>query len=263
LSISADAVTGRLPVFRTIVDGVVVLYPARRPIVWQILAIAVLTAATDLFDLLTGSRVSASPFYYASLAGSLILLIAYVNLTLGISRLVLFKEAPAVTDLFRWGHRQWRFLGNMLLIALGAVVPVGVGALFKASFGSFFASPMAVTAVLLLYAACWLWAGSWLGLMIPIIASDGRESAIDGAWRVSAGNRTPLLGLALCGMGASFIVHGAQLLLETKNDPQSAPLVMMTANLIITFFSMALASVFAAVSAIAYQRLTGTMQESA
>lgn len=251
----------KLPVFLTIADSFAVLIPARRPIVLQLAAIAVLSTATDLLPDLAPQTPGNSTAYgtfleFVSAVGSLILLMMFTNLVLGVARLVLFKEIPAVTDLFRWGRRQWRLLGNILLIGLVMVMPAGVGALFSASLGSFLASPLAVAAFLLLYAACWLWAGAWLGLLAPIVASDERGNAIDRAWRVSAGNRTPLVLLGLCGLGAYLIIHGTGMLLATFINTEMAPL-RIVGSLLTAFFSTALSAVSTATAAIVYRKLTG------
>lgn len=260
---SAEAVRSsgaKLPVFITIAESIAVMKPAWRPIVLQLAVIAVLSTVTDLLDLMAespgNSAAYSSSLQFASGVGSLLLLMMFTNLVLGISRLALFKEIAAVTDLFRWGRRQWRLLSNILLIGLIMVMPAGVGALFSASLGSFLASPVAVAAFLLLYAACWLWAGAWLGLLAPIIASDERKNAIDCAWRISAGNRMPLVLLGLCGLGAYLVIHGTGMLLATFINTEMAPL-RITGSFLTAFFSTALSAVSVAIAAIAYKRLTG------
>ena len=267
---SAEAVEpsrAKLPVFITITESFAVLNPAWQPIVLQLTVIAVLATVTDLLSALApespgNSTAYGSSLEFVSAVGSLVLLMMFTNLVLGLARLVLFKEIPAVTDLFRWGRRQWRFLGNILLIGLIMVMPAGVGALFSASLGSFLASPAAVAAFLLLYAACWLWAGAWLGLLAPIIASDEKGNAIDRAWRVSAGNRMPLVLLGLCGLGAYLIIHGTGMLLATFINTEMAPL-RIAGSLLTAFFSTALSAVSTATAAIAYRRLTGKEAQQA
>lgn len=267
---ATSAPASKLPVLRTIEEGLAALRPNWRRIARQLLlfvlieiaagTLAVVISGNAEHFLLGRDRSESSSLTYALIliAYGLIALVIYINLSLGTTRLVLFEEPPTLAGLFRWDRRQWRLLGNLLLVALAAAVPAVVGAFMTPSLGPLLATPMAVLAVQAIYGLCWLWAAGWLQLLPSIVASDGKGSALDLAWKVSAGNRLRLMGLAICGFAAHLLLAGTGMLASSVLAVDLLP-IRIAGHLLGTLASGAIYVIFAASAAVAYRRLTGAV----
>jgi hypothetical protein len=194
-------------------------------------------------------------------ANALVAIVIYTNLSIGTTRWVLFEEPPTIAGLFRWGHRQWRLLGNLVLLILVAAVPVVVGAVMTPFLGPLLASPLAVFGLQVIYGLCWLWAAGWLLTLPAIVASDRKGSAIDVAWKISAGNRLRLMGLVLCGIGANLLVTGSGMLAANFLNVELLP-IRIGGYLLGMLATNAIYVVFAASAAVAYRRLTAQQAEN-
>jgi hypothetical protein len=262
------APTAKLPVIRTIVEGLAALRPAWRRVLVLLLVILILEIALDLLyalvfgvpSQLQNDRAAMVPQgpgdILLRILRALVEILVYTNLLLAIARLVLFAETPPVVGLFRWGRRQWRLLGNTVMIGLAAAMPAVVGGFLTPHLGPFLASPTAITAFLLIYALCWLWAAGWLSSVIPIIASDDPGSALDKAWRVAAGNKFRLMGIPACILGGILIAIGSRLIFEAffTVDPLQLGI---PGYALLTLLIEAIYVAYAAIGAAAYRRLTG------
>jgi hypothetical protein len=251
----------KLPVIRTVVEGLASLRPAWLKIALLLLVILFVELAFDLFSAHAHGLIGRLWSNHAAdilllILGALLRTLLYVNLLLAIARLVLFAEPPSVTGLFRWGRRQWRIFWNYFVIGLAAAVPIVVGAVFTPRLGSFLSVPEAILALQAIYALCWLWAASWLSLLIPIIASDDPAPAIDKAWRVAAGNRFRLLGILACILGGMLIVIGSAQIFDSF-VPLELLRVEMPGDTPTTLFLEAVFVAYAATAAAAYRRLIG------
>jgi hypothetical protein len=251
----------KLPVLRTIEEGLAALRPIWRRVLALLLVILAIEIALDyllpfIADLLGGLLSAQGAHTVTLILGALVRILLYTNLLLAIARLVLFAESPAVTILFRWGSRQWRFFWTSFVISLVAVVPIIAGAILTPRLGSLLALPEAVLAVQAIYGLCWLWAASWLLLVIPVIAGDDPDPSIDKAWRIAAGNRIRLMGIPACILGGVLIAIGCRLIFEAffTVDPLQIGL-LGDALLILLFEAVYVAS--AASGAAAYRRLVG------
>ncbi len=89
-----------------------------------------------------------------------------------------------------------------------------------------------------------------------IVASDGKGSALDLAWKVSAGNRLRLMGLAICGFAAHLLLAGTGMLASNVLAVDLLP-IRIAGHLLGTLAGGAIYVVFAASAAIAYRRLSG------
>lgn len=273
LSGETEAVAARrLPIIRTAVEGFAGLRPAWIRVLGLVLLILIIEIGLELLAALALGSPSQSPAGETQMtaqgAGAILIrilraligLLLYVNLLLVIARLVLFGEPPAITSLFRWGRRQWRLLGIIIIVGLVAAVPNIIGALFAPLLGPFLASPGAVVAFLALYALCWLWAAGWVSLVIPIVASDSPAGVLDKAWRIAAGNRFRLMGLAACILGGILIAIGSAQIFEayfTVNPLQAGIFGYALAMLLVEIVYIA----YAAIGTAAYRRLTGQVTD--
>jgi hypothetical protein len=258
----------KLPVIRTIEEGLAALRPLWRRIALQLLLLLLIQIGFGLvavamsgdsehFLLGRGSPNSKHVSYGLMLfANGLIVLVIYINLSLGTTKLVLFNEPPTLGGLFRWDRRQWRLLGNLLLVGLVAAVPVVVGAFMTPSLGPLLATPLAVLALQAIYGLCWLWAVGWLQLLPSVVASDRAGSALDLAWQASAGNRLRLMGLALCGVVANLLVIGSGMLASNFLAVDLLS-IRIIGHLLRALAGGAIYVVFAASAAVAYRWLTG------
>jgi hypothetical protein len=251
----------KLPVVRTLAEGLASLRPAWPKVALLLLVILFLELA---FDLLSAHAYGLIGRLWSDHAADILLLILgallrtllYVNLLLAIARLVLFAEPPSVIGLFRWGRRQWRIFWSYFVIGLAAAVPIVVGAVLTPRLGSFLSVPEAILALQAVYALCWLWAASWLSLLIPIIASDDPAAAIDKAWRLASGNRFRLLGILACILGGMLIVIGSAQIFDTFIPLELFQFEMPGYALTTLFLEMVYVA-YAAAGAAAYRRLTG------
>jgi hypothetical protein len=261
-----------LPIFRTAAEGIAALRPAWTRLLGLVLLILVVEVGLELLsalipglprEALDDPTSAAAPGAGAILMRLLrvaIGVVLYINLLLVVARLVLFAEPPAMSSLFRWGRRQWRLLGVFVVTALVAAVPSIIGALFAPLLGSFLASPGAITAFLALYMLCWLWAGGWLSLVIPVIAGDDPAGAFDKAWHVADGNRLRLMGLVACIVVVILVAIGSAQIFEayfTVNPLQAGIVGYALAILLIEIVYIA----YAAVGTAAYRRLTGRIAD--
>jgi len=262
------APAARLPVFRTIAEGIAALRPAWPRVVILLLVILILEIALDLLPALAFGVPSQFLHGRAAMAvqgpGDLLLrilramieILLIINLLLAIARLVLFGEMPIVGGLFRWGHRQWRLLGNGLLVGLAAAMPAILGGFLTPRLGPFLASPVAIIAFLTIYALCWLWASGWLASVIAIVASDEPAGALDKAWRIAAGNRFRLMGIPACILGGCLIAVGSAQIFVTFVNLDLLPF-EIPAYALTTLLVEAVYVAYAATGAAAYRRLTG------
>jgi hypothetical protein len=193
--------------------------------------------------------------------GALLRTLLYINLLLAIARLVLFAEPPSAAGLFRWGRRQWRIFWSYFVIGLVAAVPIVAGALLTPHLGPFLSVPEAILALQAIYALCWLWAASWLSLLIPIIASDDPAPAIDKAWRIAAGNRCRLLGILACILFGMLVVIGSAQIFDTF-VPLELLRFEMPGYALTTLFLEAVYVAYAAIGAAAYRRLIGVAPQA-
>jgi hypothetical protein len=263
------ASAAKLPILKTIEDGFFALRPVRRAIGLQLLlflaieialgviAVALSGDAQQFFLEREPSDTKDPAYILTMLVDALIAIVIYINLSIGTTRWILFTEPPTIAGLFRWGRRQWRLLGTLLLLGLAAAVPIAIGAFMAPLLGPLLASPVAVLALRAIYGLCWLWAAGWLLFLPSIIASDGKGSAIDFAWRVSSGHRLRLIGLVLCGLAANLLVSGSGLLAANFLNVDLLP-IRIAGHLLTFLAGTIIFVVFAAAAAVAYRRLTGT-----
>jgi hypothetical protein len=263
-----------LPVFRTIEEGLAALRPAWSSVIKLFLVVLMLEVALDLIPALAlgmPSRIligqAPAPVQQPGemplhLLRALVSILLYINLLLAAARLVLFRETPTIAGLFRWGRRQWRLLGTLVIIGVAAAAPGFVGAFLTPVLGAFLASPAAVLAFLAIYVACWLWAAGWLLFVVPIVAADDPAPVLDRAWRLSAGNRSRLMGIPAAIAFALLILIGGTQLFASFFNLEPLPLGIPTYPLAILTLQ-AVYVVYAAAGAVAYRRLTGMMPEGA
>ncbi|WP_151119751.1 hypothetical protein [Hypericibacter adhaerens] len=264
-----ETAPAKLPVFRTIEDAFRALRPGWRRLILLILVILAIEIALDLLGAAGApgpapdAETAATPgmgIVLLRLVRLLVELLLSVNLLLLVARLVLFAEIPPLGGLFRWGPRQWRLLGLLLLIALVAGMPAIVGGFLSPFLGAFLASPEAVIAFLALYGLCWVWAAGWLASIVPIVASDGPAGVLDRAWRVAEGNRFRLMGIPLCILfGCMIAVGSAEIVtafFNTELLPFRIPGAVFT-TLLLEIVYVA----YAAIGAAAYRRMTGAAPE--
>jgi len=271
-SASDTARAAKLPVFRTIEEGLAALRPALGGFtLLLLLLLAIEIAAGVVAASLSGdpwdfvlARKRSGPTSAVSvgvgLAHLLILIVVYANLQFAATRLVLFAEQPAVIDLLLWTNRHWRLAGNALLLGLVAGVPLIVGALMTPYLGPLLATPFALLAVQAIYGLCWLWASGWILLLPSIIAADRPGHALDVAWAMSAGHRPRLMGLAICGVAASLLITGAGMIASSLFNTELLGF-QIAGHLLETLARSVVWVVFAASAASAYRRLTDAAQE--
>jgi hypothetical protein len=257
-----------LPVFRTIEEGLAALRPAWLSVIKLFLVVLMLQIALDLIPALalgTPSQIlgASTPVPIQQpgelplrVLRALVSILLYINLLIIAARLVLYGEAPTIAGLFRWGRRQWRLLGTLVIIGVAAAAPGFVGAFLTPALGPFLASPAAVLAFLAIYVACWLWAAGWLLFVVPIVAADDPAPVLDRAWRLSAGNRSRLMGIPAAIAFALLILIGAIQLFATFFNLEPLPLGIPTYPLAVLTLQ-AVYAVYAAAGAVAYRRLTG------
>jgi hypothetical protein len=267
-SASDTAGAAKLPILRTIEEGLAALRPALGGFaLLLLLLLAIEIAAGVVAASLSGdpwdfvlARKRSGPTSAVSvgvgLAHLLILIVVYANLQFAATRLVLFAERPAVVDLLLWTNRHWRLAGNALLLGLVAGVPLLVGALMTPYLGPLLATPIAVMAVQAIYGLCWLWASGWILLLPSIIADDRSGHALDVAWMISGGHRLRLMGLAICGVAASLLITGAGMIASSLFNTELLGF-QIAGHLLETLARGSVWIVFAASAAVAYRRLTG------
>jgi hypothetical protein len=251
----------KLPVVRTVVEGLASLRPAWRKVALLLLVILFLELAFDILSAHAYGLIGRLWNDHAAdilllIIGALLRTLLYVNLLLAIARLVLFAEPPSVTGLFRWGRRQWRIFWSYFVVGIVAAVPIVVGAVMTPRLGSLLSVPEAILALQAIYALCWLWAASWLSQLIPLIASDDPAAAIDKAWRIATGNRFRLLGILGCILFGMLIVVGSAQIFDTF-FPIELFKFEMPGYALTTLLLEAVYVAYAAIGAAAYRRLTG------
>jgi hypothetical protein len=166
----------------------------------------------------TAEQASRNPEIIVTSIVTVAALLLSINLTLGVSRWVLFRERPPIESIYRWGRRQWRLLGTILLCLLimlvimvaptallGFVIYVGKP-LFTSDDGAI--GDVAQFIPLLGVLAAVFWCTGWMWLTTPLVANDEPANVIGRAWRLSRGNRLRSIAIVLLIIIAVTIAQG-------------------------------------------------------
>ena len=239
---------------------------------WIVLLLAAQTAL-DAPALTIGARgLGASVIALATFIG-------YLSFSVAWHRAILKGEARSVLAAFRFGDREFRFLGKWLVISLLIGIPVGLVWLALAStiFSPLMKSLMpaggqvtdvqtVIPILVLLVSAFWAisYALAWipasrLALALPATAVDVRGGVIAGAWQLSKGNAIRLyFGPIFCVVPFLAFDLMVQWALRSKTMPWPTHVALDFESFAAYFLSAAVAVGF---YSFAYRQIVGRVQD--
>ena len=132
-----------------------------------------------------------APLFLASLLTSLVQLALVVLVMVKILRLLLAGEAPR--DGYRWGQREWRMLGWLIVAGLCSAVP----AMILGGIGSVTGAPAIMFLFAMLGIAVAIWIGVRLMLTTPLVALDEPGNPLARSWQLMKSHTMKALVVAV------------------------------------------------------------------
>jgi hypothetical protein len=180
-------------------------------------------------------------------------------------RAILMSETSGGWATLRFGRREWRFLGNSILIGLIVVLP-GIPFGWAVASGSLpinlesFSSWQAIVALSAIGVLMALIAVSRLSLAFPAVAVEETGEVLDQAWKRGRGNTVRLfLGWIIGGVPFSAINVATSYEPQLHQATSAFGLITVELLTISDFFGLAVTAGFLSYS---YQQLSGYSSEA-